>query len=297
MDPRIKKLFEYGHHLNPKHGLHVGPLTDDELDKLVITDVAAKNMIASWQEINGLLVDGDLGPITEESFTVERCDVPDYAMAAGGRTFNQPCRSEGIRFSFNSAKRPSNFSEAQESRMIDNVVSAYRFIGCPMVRVDVNDNEMIRAYWHKIPRRGVIGLAQLTNGPCNDELFCQIHPNYASAGLVQMSALFCHEVGHNVGLGHSNGGIMSPSIVQLRTWRGWVESDPSYRILTQRSWYGGDPLDTPTPDPPESSGIKLVVSHGGLKVTAFNKDDAELGQFSAHVSNGKLEELLPWSDV
>ena len=281
MDPRLKQIWDYG------HGVNFG-VTEDDLEKLILIDSPAKSMVASWQDIMGLVPDSELGPITEHSLTLERCGMPDHA-AAGQGTFNDPCFSEGIRFSFNDSRRPSSFSAADSDQMIADVVAAYAAIGARMIRVDPGDNETIRAYWEPL-RGSTIGLAELTNGPCNQRLFCKLDPDYGSSGLVQMSALLCHEIGHNFGLGHSSGGIMSPSIVQLNSFGGWRKSDPSYSQLER--WYGGDPIDPPpvTPD----AELTFTISSGLLTIRHGEKD---FGDYIPVINSGQLVDLKKWEGV
>ena len=281
LDSRVRKMLEYGHGL--AQGIEPG--------EAVVNESTIANIVASWQEIMSLKVDGDLGPITNASLLVERCGCPDH-QAAGQGTFNDPCFSEGIRFSFDDDRRPSSFSAADSEQMIDDVVAAYAAIGARMIRVEPGDHETIRSYWEPL-RGSTIGLAQLTNGPCGQRLFCKIDPDYGRAGLVQMSALWCHEIGHNFGLRHTQSGIMSPTIVKLNSFDGWTKSDPSYRTL--RRWYGGRPINPPPVEPIPADGITLDV--GNILVTAKDSDGKKLGTWIPVVVDGKLIQLRPWENV
>lgn len=294
VDDRIRYLVDLGHNLNPNPRMKVGPLTSHELDLLTISDVATQNMIASYQEIMSLRPDGDWGPLTDHSTRVERCGHPDYQEAGGG-TFNNPCFTDGIRFSYRDRGRPSGFSKADAETMISNVVAANATVGARMTRVDEGDRQHIRITW-EVLRGSTIGLAQLTNGPCDrGTLFCKINPNYARAGLVQMTALLCHEIAHNYGHQHQPSGILSPTIVQLSSWRGWERTDPAYRVWKRFAYNGFQPIPGPTPAPTPEAAIKLEVN--GHIVTARDLGDRQLGQFLAIVQSGSLKELRPWSAV
>jgi len=309
MDARLKQLFDYGHHLNPNPRVATDITKLEDIENLAITDVAAQNMVASWQEMmSPLQVDGELGPLTEKSLTVERCGRPDY-MPAGQGTFNNPCFTDGIRFSYDDRRRPGNFSRELAEKMITNVVNANGQMGALMIRVDVGDSAQIGISWN--PNLGggsVIGLAQLTNGPCGQYLFCKINPSYARAGLVQMSALLCHEIAHNYGFNHERTGILSPTIVNLNgVFRGWQQSDPAYKVWKRHNYNGFQPITTtpgPTPGPaPEPDDPKLrfeiETTEAGISLaTVFSAvtNDA-LGTYVAVVTDGILKQLNPWYSV
>jgi len=294
VDHRIKYLVDLGHNYNPNKTWNVGPLSERDLELLTMSDVATKNMIASYQEIMGLRPDMEWGPLTDHTTRTERCGHPDYQEAGGG-TFNNPCFSDGIRFSYRDRGRPSGFSKADAEAMILNVVTANAAMGAKMTRVDEGDRQQIRITW-EVLRGSTIGLAQLTNGPCN-ELFCKINPNYARAGLIQMSALLCHEVAHNYGHQHQRSGILSPTIVQLSSWRGWEKSDPAYNVWERFGYNGFQPIPGPGPGPGPTPKPSINLEVNGHIVTARDSGDKQLGRFLVIVQGGQLQELRPWSGV
>jgi hypothetical protein len=59
--------------------------------------------------------------------------------------------------------------------------------------------------------------------------------------------LLCHEMGHNMNLNHTRGGIMNPSLSNKTTFDGWTSSDPSWNTLVR--FFGGEPVDNPDPNP------------------------------------------------
>jgi len=292
IDSRIQYLVNLGHNFNPK--TPIGKLTDSDLSLLTMSDVAVKNMVASYQEMMSLLPDSDWGPITDQSIQTERCGHPDYQEAGGG-TFDNPCFSDGIRFSYNDRSRPSNFSADNAEQMIESVITANAEMGARLIQVSTSSFAHIRVSW-EVLRGSTIGLAQLTNGPCGGRsLFCKINPNYSRSGLTQMKALLCHEIAHNYGHQHQPTGIMSPTIVQLSSWRGWEKRDPAYQVWKRYAYNGFNPLTPTNPEPPPTpSGVKLSVQ--GDMVTAWVGDEQQ-GKFLAIIENGELRELRPWASV
>ena len=93
-----------------------------------------------------------------------------------------------------------------------------------------------------------IGLAIVGRGQsCRTSIWAKFDPGYQPANVVrEWTSLVKHELGHNMGLSHSQGGVMNPSIIAGLpvSWRG----DPSEPILSR--WFGGKPVPT-DPQGPE----------------------------------------------
>lgn len=285
---RLEHICKLGHTSNPNPRLNAADLPVEAMATVNAIDKA--NIIASWQEANGLMTDGVWGPETEKTLAVPRCGHPDHRSAGRG-TFRDPCKSSGIRFSYDTRKA-RNLDNDDLDKMNRWVVGAFRALGCPMVEVDRGEAAEIEVYWYPLAG-STIGLAQLTGGSCGRKLFCRLDPNYGSAGVVQNAQLLLHEMGHNIGLEHTRGGVMAPSISRHSSFTGWKESDPSYRTIAK--WYGGEPLDPITPPPEEDKSIRLDVD-GGL-VTAYEPNGDERGQWIPQVELGKLTGLFPWHSV
>lgn len=108
---------------------------------------------------------------------------------------------------------------------------------------------------------GWIGLAILGNNQgCQDTIWCKFLNTYqggnsAEAIITQWVTLIKHELGHNCGRNHTNGGVMNPSLVNgLPTL--WVPGDPSTSWL--KAQFGGVPVPIPgggggsgNPNPPK----------------------------------------------
>lgn len=114
---------------------------------------------------------------------------------------------------------------------------------------------------------GWIGLAIVgRNETCQSRIWARFLATYTGgnqdAAIVnQWHSLIAHELGHNCGRSHSNGGIMNPSLIRglPMSWSG----DPSEGWL--RGQFGGQPVavpgdnDTPTPGPTPPAGIEARV--------------------------------------
>lgn len=109
---------------------------------------------------------------------------------------------------------------------------------------------------------GWIGLAIVGQGEtCGSKIWCRFLNTYKGGSdtnsiITQWSTLIRHELGHNCGRGHTNGGVMNPSIVNNLPLE-WVDSDPSTAWLKQQ--FGGIPVPipgggpTPPPTPPTTT--------------------------------------------
>tara|TARA_R110000868_G_scaffold405071_1_gene683993 strand:- start:957 stop:1985 length:1029 start_codon:yes stop_codon:yes gene_type:complete len=110
---------------------------------------------------------------------------------------------------------------------------------------------------------GWIGLAIVGQGEtCGGKIWCKFLSTYKGGSdtasiVTQWTTLIKHELGHNCGRGHTNGGVMNPSIVNnLPT--DWVANDPS------TSWLKGQFGGVPVPisgggdDPKPPTGPKTI---------------------------------------
>ena len=127
---------------------------------------------------------------------------------------------------------------------------------------------------------GWIGLAIVgQNEGCSSKIWLKLLATYVggTADLIieqQITALLQHELGHNMGLGHSNGGIMNPSITQGNPVGQWPSNDPSRpRLVSLFSGVpvpipGGGPLPPGPPGPPNTIEKQLF----DLRVTNAVQD-------------------------
>jgi len=95
---------------------------------------------------------------------------------------------------------------------------------------------------------GWIGLAIVPRGPkCGQQIWAKYDNRYGSSFSLeklinQLAQLMGHEFGHNMGLGHSRGGVMNPTLLNSPfTPNIWL-TDPSYKYL--KPWFSGQPIIT-----------------------------------------------------
>jgi hypothetical protein len=154
----------------------------------------------------------------------------------------------------------------------DIFVRSYAEMGLLWVRND-DDRDSEATFEFVTRSNGWIGLAIVGRGArCGSGIWAKYLSTYQPRNVVnEVSTLLRHEAGHLVGMGHSRGGVMNPSIVNglPPTFRG----DPVERQLV--SMFGGESVPIPG-DTPQSR--KLVMAY--------------------EYENGKLEKLydLPQSD-
>lgn len=106
---------------------------------------------------------------------------------------------------------------------------------------------------------GWIGLALVGNREsCSSVLWLQLLATYIGGTTVdqiinQQFSLLTHEAGHNLGLGHTNGGIMNPSLQNGLPVGVWSQNDPSTQKLI--SLYSGVSVPIPGDNGPTSNPI------------------------------------------
>lgn len=266
----IYRLFELGHFDNPAH---LTGVSKEDLPELKLTDGPVKTAIASYQEFMAAdfdaisiaehgrigVADGEIGPATERLFRVQRCGCPDYGVEAANGSGSWPvgCHEEF----------PSNHSFAvyiARSGMPGYLKSvfeqcwllcrqAYADIGIAFFEVDSQSRANTVVTWQR--GAGWIGLAIVPRSPrCGERIWAKFDNRYQPRDMVnQWARLLAHEFCHNMGLSHTRGGIMNPSITSgaftPTAWRG----DPSERALVR--FFGGDPVniggDPDVPDDPD----------------------------------------------
>jgi hypothetical protein len=227
--------------------------------------------------------DGEFGPATEATILADRCEHPDYHVreldlydgyetlsayeeattaAALGQAGNwKGCNGIGnfhsCHVKFLNAP-PAHLTRNDNLRFcLEAVTAANQAIGlqmywsgpgCPIQ--DGTGHAQLTAQY--VPSsNGWLGLAQVvTNRPCNSQHWSRYLGTYLRTGTDAQirrmwPILFLHEFGHNMGTGHTRGGIMNPGLLSLNaTWSGDVLSS------WLRTHYGGEPIPVaPKPDP------------------------------------------------
>lgn len=180
-----------------------------------------------------------------------RCDCPDYSAAvaeelpAGSGNWSG-CFGIG---QFHSAHikflnaPPSHVAPVFDT-IWQRVVDAYAEIGLLFTKVDQNDFANIEVTFTELGG-STIGLAIVGSGEgCQSTIWARFAPSYRPANTVsEWTTLLKHELGHNCGLQHSNGGVMNPYIVAGLpvSWK----NDVSFPLLAQR--FGGQQIPSVTP--------------------------------------------------
>lgn len=272
----IGRLWDLGHFHNPAHPTGV---TKDELPGLQLHDAPVRTAIQSYQEFMAAdfdrlsleshgrigIADGDVGPATERLMLVDRCGCPDYEMATAEETgrgsWPVGCHSEypenhAFAIYFDYGSMPGYWKSVwDEAWML--VRQAYADIGIAFFEVKDKSKANTVSTWQR--GRGWIGLAIVPRRPqCGERIWAKYDNRYGARfgrqkAIDQLARLMAHEFCHNMGLSHTRGGIMNPSITSgpfTRTaWRG----DPSEPALSR--FFGGEPVDLhdvgPDPEPPK----------------------------------------------
>ena len=256
----IQILYDTGHFENPENPTGV---LENELQFLTINDEPVKIAVRSYQNFfndqyhtltSGIgIADGELNPATVKLLELPRCSVSDF-VSSGVGSWPKNCNGTGhaITVRVSKAGMPSFLSSSFEQAW-DLCAASYDNMGLRLIREDTNDNANILMSFERL-RGSTIGLAIVgRNQTCRTSIWAKFSPTYNPKDRInQWARLLSHELGHNMGMGHSRGGIMNPSIVSGpytgTQWRG----DPNESIL--RRYFGGIPNTPPTPEPEPPKG-------------------------------------------
>ena len=306
----IRRLWDYGHFHNPAHPTGV---TEADLPKLKLTDASVRTALASFQEFMAAdfdrlaleehgrigIADGDFGPATEKLFEVERCGCPDYEMATnwtaeqaitGRGSWPAGCHPEfpknhSFAVWFEKASMPAHWRAIFDEAWL-LVRQAYADIGMAFFEAASRAKANTVVTWER--SRSWIGLAIVPRGPkCGDRIWAKFDTAYASSfdrmrQVWQIARLMAHEFCHNMGLSHTRGGIMNPSIVSgpflPNAWRG----DPSESPLVR--FFSGVPVDlgVPKPDEPKPDDPKPPITDEPFMFTGdfeLKQGDRSFGRF------------------
>lgn len=279
----IDRLWQLGHFFSPE-ALAVDKVQEGDLGKLSVDDKVVKAAVRSMQTFMSPVMDhltmklgqpigsytGDVDEPTRLLMEVPRCGEPDFhdpdkLKAIGQGSWPQPCQKAGVKVHLNKSRMPS---QIQIDAVMADVVAAYAAIGLKLVFVNTAQEANIQVFW--TPLIGsTIGIAEFNNGSCSNQVTCKLDTGYAG----YMRSLIAHEMGHNCNLQHTRGGIMNPSITPDPQPFGWHKTDPSYNTLVR--FFGGEPIEQPTPPPPPNPDPNLPPVNGGtlrLPITMIDAD-------------------------
>jgi hypothetical protein len=231
--------------------------------------------------------DGGIGPATEKLVSIPRCPMPDFAPPKGaafdfgdadvnaavqsyqnfaytGGTGSWPvsgCDPEhkgihSMRVRIDPTGAPSNWT-ANRDKILAAVTKSYADMGLSVRYIidDFEPAELTKTFINL--RGGTIGINYFPRGGCS-VITGVLSRTYNPSDWRYHAELEGHETGHGVGLEHTNGGRMNPSILltpDVSTWRG----DKSEAAL--KRYFGGVaiPTDPTDPEPPEPPSGEVEV--------------------------------------
>lgn len=287
-------LYDSGHFRNPvnRNGQSWN-VNRADLATISLRHPAVKEAVRSYQDFQAAILeplslkinnrpaihDGDIGPATAKLFEVERCDCPDYYIperegfyveqAMGSGSWPANCiaawkDTHAITINVNKSGMAGFLQPVFETQVWPAVLFAYAEMGLMLVRADGDTRANLQtSFQPSVGGGGAIGLAIVpSNQTCSLSIWNRFKAGYQPRNVVsEWITLIKHELGHNMGLNHSRGGVMNPSIVEGLpvSWK----TDTSASIL--RRWFGGEPVPNAPggPDGPEMWVTQRLVSNRG----------------------------------
>ena len=278
----IDRLYRLGHFHNPTRKEDVEGFN---LTQLKYSDKIVKRAVRSMQNfmydqlnefsfeehVREAIADGEIGPATKRLMKVDRCGRPDYEMSV------QAGRRAGTRSSWPKGCHPAFGNHHTFAVYIDKsnmpgflkphfdkawmlCRAAYADVGIWFFETQTKLEANTVVTWER--GKGWIGLAIVPNNPgCGQRIWAKFDTKYQPRDMVnQWARLLAHEFCHNMGLSHTRGGIMNPSIVGGKFDRDEWRGDPSFPAL--KRFFGGNPInlgDEPDkPDPPVDNGDSIA---------------------------------------
>lgn len=257
----IQKLWQYGHFNNPDMPTGV---TEDDLATLNILDEPVRTAIASYQtyfssEYHSLAEQyganttrplGHMDPATFDLLNMPRCAVSDFVPDGTG-SWPKNCHPDypgkhAITIKVSTSRLPSFLSPVFE-QVWELAVASYADMGLAIIRTEDAKHNLSMSF--EVLRGSTIGLAIVgRNQSCGTDIWCKFDPGYNPRDTInQWARLLAHEWGHNMGMGHTRGGIMNASITSGQFTRTAWRGDPAESTL--RRYFDGIPITPPTEPP------------------------------------------------
>lgn len=297
---RLLWAYHYGHQWDPAFP-NLRNLDEAGVRKMDGSERDAKDLIASWQQLDanvGLLVgkihgrdlvpDGDVGPASAAVMGFKRCPLPDFAPPAGASFhYDDPDLQAAVESQQRAAAMQGPYWRGCDAQMPsvhslvigidaknappnwlankDKILEARRACAAEIgvaVRFVLNPQSLEGLNQYQVFKYiagGVIGYNYFPqSNSCGRIPNGSLDTSYDPSDWRMHANLGTHESeGHGFGFNHTRGGIMNPSIILV--WPLSWKNDPSWRVAEQ--YYGGKPLDTPTPPvpvpPPHGPGAQV----------------------------------------
>lgn len=257
----IERLAQAGHLYSPFGEPVKGPWP---MEELTVDSRPVRDAVESFQAMYSPILEtmqialqpdnpsrfritGDLDPVTVRLLGTARCACPDYMImgdfAVGAGNWANCWQANGFhRMIVNviTSGMPEHVRPLWD-QIKRETKQAYAAVGLDIVfQENLTSNQYNTKLTFVEPDGGWIGLAIVGIGQkCSDRIWLKLDKGYKPANVAsEYRTLLMHELGHNCGLQHSQGGIMNPYIIKglPPSWK----RDPSEPALNSR--FGGQPV-------------------------------------------------------